>query len=99
MAAEALRLLNGDERGQAISAVDSLMAASAAMAKLAQIDPALAEDASLAEALAQSAQELALTLSRYAEDVEHDPHRLDELEERLELIRALKRRFPRRQHC
>ena len=53
----------------------------------------MADDYALAESLAQQAQELALTLSRYASDVEFDPFRLDELEERLELIAYLKRRF------
>ena len=53
----------------------------------------MADDYALAESMAQQAQELALTLSRYASDVEFDPFRLDELEERLELIASLKRRF------
>ena len=47
----------------------------------------------LAEDLTQQAQDLALTISRYAAEIEYDPARLDELEERLELIRSLKRRF------
>ena len=46
----------------------------------------------LAESLAAQAQELALDLSRYAADAEYDPQRLNELEERLELINSLKRR-------
>ncbi len=93
LAAEAARLLNGDEGAQSAPAVDGLMGVAAALAKLAQIDPAMADDYALAEGMAQQAQELALTLSRYASDVEFDPYRLDELEERLELIASLKRRF------
>jgi len=93
LAAEAARLLNGDEGARATPAVDGLMGVAAALAKLAQIDPALADDYALAESMAQQAQELALTLSRYASDVEFDPYRLDELEERLELITSLKRRY------
>ena len=93
LAAEALRQLNGEESRQASSAVDGLMAAAGALAKLARIDPAMQEHYGLAEDLAQQAQDLALTLRRYAEDVEHDPYRLDELEERLELFATLKRRF------
>lgn len=93
LAAEAARLLNGDDSAQAAPAVDGLMGVAAALAKLARIDPALADDYALAESMAQHAQELALTLSRYASDVEFDPYRLDELEERLELIATLKRRF------
>ncbi len=93
LAAEALRLLNGDESGQAVPVVDGLMAAAAALARLASIDPALTQEHALAEDLAQGAQDLALTLTRYAGEVEYDPYQLDELEERLELIRTLKRRF------
>lgn len=93
LAAEALQMLNGDEGGQATAAVDGLMAATAALAKLARIDPAMTDNYALAEDLAQQAQDLALSMSRYADEVEFDPQRLDELEERLELIRTLKRRF------
>ena len=93
LAAEATRLLDGDESGNSISVVDGLMAVTTALAKLARIDPAMADDYTLAEGLAQQTQELALTLTRYANEVEFDPYRLDELEERLELIATLKRRF------
>ncbi len=92
LAAEAAQLLNGDERRGRAGAVDSLMGLAASLEKLAQIDPDLSDDYDLAENLAQGAQELALTLARYAGDAEYDPQRLNELEERLELIRALKRR-------
>ena len=92
LAAEAAQLLNGDERGGGGSAVDGLMGVAAALAKLARIDPNLRPDHELAEELAQGAQELALTLTRYADETEYEPRRLNELEERLELIRTLKRR-------
>jgi len=71
---------------------EQLATLAAALHKLAQIDPELSDDDDLAENLAQGAQELALTLARYAGDAEYDPQRLNELEERLELIRTLKRR-------
>ncbi len=92
LAAEAAQRLNGDERRGGGSAVDGLMGVAAALAKLAAIDPNLAGDHDLAEELAQGAQELALTLTRYADEAEYEPQRLNELEERLELIRTLKRR-------
>ena len=92
LAAEAALLLNGDERHDGLAAVDALMGVAAALAKLAQIDQNMRDDHALADELAQGAQELALTLSRYAADVEYDPKRLNELEERLELIKTLKRR-------
>ncbi|MCY3979253.1 MAG: DNA repair protein RecN [Chloroflexi bacterium] len=92
LASEAALLLNDDERRGGLSAVDALMGVATALAKLARIDPNMTDEQELAESLAQQAQELALTLSRYAADVEYDPQRLNELEERLELIRTLKRR-------
>ena len=88
LAAEAAQLLNGDDRGAGAAAVDALMGVAAALAKLAQIDRQMTDDHDLAEGLAQGAQELALTLARYADDAEYDPQRLNELEERLELIRT-----------
>ena len=93
LAAEASLLLNGDERHDRPAAVDSLMAVAAALTKLTRIDPDMADESELAESLAQQSQELALTLSRYVVDAEFDPARLDEVEERLELIKTLKRRF------
>ncbi len=92
LAAEAAQLLNGDDRGAGTAAVDALMGVAAALYKLAQIDRQMADEYDSAESLAQGAQELALTLARYADDTEYDPQRLNELEERLELIRMLKRR-------
>ena len=74
-------------------AVDALMKVATALAKLAEIDPELSADYQLAEDLSQQAQDLALTLTRYGSEIEFDPSRLDELEERLELIRSLKRRY------
>ncbi len=91
LAGQAAQLLNGDERGAA--AVDSLMDVSAALQRLARIDSEMAAEYETAESLAQQTQELALNLARYAAEVEHDPRRLDELEERLELMRTLKRRY------
>ena len=88
LAGEAARLLDDDDRG----AVDKLMDVAGALLKLAQIDPQMSEQYDLAETLAQGAQELALELARYAGDAEYDPLRLNELEERLELIKGLKRR-------
>ena len=93
LAQESARLLNGDDGDSHRPIVDGLMQVTAAMTRLAEIDPDMGADYELAEGLAQQAQELALTMARYAGEVEHDPQRLDELEERLELIRTLKRRY------
>ena len=93
LAQEAARLLNGDDRDRHPPIVDSLMQAAAAIAKLSDIDPQMGGEYELAEGMAQQTQELGLTLVRYIDEIEHDPQRLDELEERLELISTLKRRY------
>ena len=93
LAQECSQLLNGDDRDAQVPLIDGLMQVAGALSKLAQIDSELSGEHQLAEDLTQQAQDLALTISRYAGEVEYDPARLDELEERLELIRSLKRRF------
>ncbi len=93
LAQESAQILDGDDGSGQLPVVDGLMQTAAALAKLAQIDPDMKDEHELAESLAQQAQELALTMTRYAGNAEYDPARLDELEERLELIRSLKRRF------
>lgn len=93
LAQESTILLNGDDSDETVAIVDSLMQVALAMSKLSKIDLAMQEDYELAESLAQQAQELGITMSGYVDEVEYDPERLDELEERLELIKTLKRRY------
>jgi DNA repair protein RecN (Recombination protein N) len=91
---EAVILLHGgDGADDQLSAVDQLMQVSVLLTKLANIDPDLKSDSELADSLSVQAEELALTLRRYADDVEFNPERLDEIEERLELISRLRRRY------
>jgi DNA repair protein RecN (Recombination protein N) len=92
-AAEAYALLHGDETSDQMSAVDQLMQVSVLLGKLANIDADMKEDAELADQLSVEAEELALALRRYADRVEYNPDRLDEVEERLELINKLRRRY------
>lgn len=93
LSAEAAALLNGDEAGEISGAVDLLMQAAVLLGKLARIDKHLEDDARLADETSTNAQELSLTLARYVENIEYNPQRLNFLEERIELIRRLKRRF------
>jgi DNA repair protein RecN (Recombination protein N) len=61
--------------------------------KLAQMDPARQADYdSLLEAVT-TADEVASSLYDYAETVEYNPERLEEIEERLELIRMMCKRY------
>jgi DNA repair protein RecN (Recombination protein N) len=94
LTAEAVALLYGDEAAvEGLGAVDGLMQVAALLSKLAQIDPALAEERDLAGSVAAQAEELAVSLRRYIDHVEYNPERLNEVEERLEVINALKRRY------
>jgi DNA repair protein RecN (Recombination protein N) len=91
---EAITLLMGDERadGQS-SAVDLLMRTAVLLDKLARIDPDMKEQSEIADVLSQQAQDMALHLESYLESVEHNPQRLNEVEERLEAINGLRRRY------
>jgi DNA repair protein RecN (Recombination protein N) len=92
LSGEAVILLHGDDSDQ-ISAVDQLSQVAVILSKLANIDPELKEEYDLAESLSVQAEELSLSLRRYVETVEYNPERLDEIEERLELINRLRRRY------
>ncbi|MFZ4815265.1 MAG: DNA repair protein RecN [Phototrophicaceae bacterium] len=85
-----LLLDGGDDAG---AAVDYLQQVAAILAKLAAIDPQLRDDSTFAESLADQVNELALTLRSYNDGVEYDPRRLDFIEERLELLNSLRRRY------
>lgn len=91
--AEAYALLHGDDTSEQLSAVDQLGQVSVLLGKLAHIDKDMNEDAELADGLAEQAEDLALALRKYADRVEYDPERLEEVEERLEVINKLRRRF------
>ncbi|MBL8116534.1 MAG: DNA repair protein RecN [Anaerolineae bacterium] len=93
LTAEAYALLHGDDSSDQMSAVDQLGQVSVLLTKLVNIDPKMSEESELADALAEQAEELALTLRKYADEVEYNPERLEEVEERLEVINKLRRRF------
>ena len=91
---EAYALLHGDDNSsELLSAVDQLGQVSVLLGKLSHIDPDMKEDSELADELAESAEELALTLRKYADRVEFNPERMEEVEERLELVNKLRRRY------
>lgn len=94
LSAEASLLLMGDDSAEdQNNAVDLLMKVSVLLGKLANIDPDMQEHYDLADGLSQQAQELAITLQDYLETVEYNPSRLNEVEERLEAINTLRRRY------
>ena len=89
---EAVNLLNGDDSSDQ-TAVDMLMRVAVIMGKLAAIDPEMNDLAEMADGISAQAQELAMELAGYGDEVEYDPQRLNDIEERLELINMLRRRF------
>src|SRR5690606_10908196 len=76
-----------------MSAVDQLMQVSVLLHKLAAIDPSIQPSYDLAEVICAQAEELVFAVRKYNDSVEYNPERLDELEERLELLSKLRRRY------
>jgi DNA repair protein RecN (Recombination protein N) len=91
---EAVMLLGGDDsNGRELNAVDQLMRVTVLLGKLSNIDSALKENFDLADTLSQQAQELLIALQDYGQSVEYNPERLNEVEERLEVINRLRKRY------
>jgi DNA repair protein RecN (Recombination protein N) len=94
LSGDALSLLYGDDdTPEQMGAADQIMQAATLLGKLAHIDVALEEDHSTLESAAEQVDEVATTLRRYLDRVEYNPERLNEVEERLELIVGMKRRY------
>lgn len=60
---------------------------------LARIDPSTAEYLERAETSLTALQDLALELQNYAENIEFNPRALDRIEERIDLVTSLKRKY------
>jgi DNA repair protein RecN (Recombination protein N) len=92
LSTEAHFLLAGEIGGN--SGVDDLLAQVAlVLAKLAKLDPTVEEHAQLSETISVQASELARVIRQYREEIEFDPRRLDEIEERIEVLGRLKRKY------
>src|SRR5579883_1873856 len=74
-------------------ALDQLRPALRAMNELVRLDPTLQEnETNLAEAIYRL-EDVAASISSYESDIEDDPQRLSDIEERLDLINRLKRKY------
>jgi DNA repair protein RecN (Recombination protein N) len=93
LTAEAQRTLFEGSDDTSTSAVDLLGQAAAMLGKLTKIDPVFEEQQTLAESLAVQAQELAEAIRAYNEKLEYNPSRLVEVEERLDALNRLKRKY------
>ncbi len=94
LSAEAYQALSGEDVSAGLSSVsDRLAEAVAAMKKLADLDPTLRPRLESLEAASLSLEEVSRGVRDYAESLENDPGRLEEVEARLELFRDLKRKY------
>lgn len=84
-------LYEGD--GETPAALDALAKAQKAIAGLAKIDPQLAEHGRTIESVSAQVDDLAHEVRRYREAIEYSPKRLDAVEERLDLVKRLKRKY------
>ncbi len=75
------------------SVLDVLGEAAARIEKLARIDPSMEEMALESQSMLEQLSELAGNLDDYTQELEFDPQRLQEVEERIELIETLKRKY------
>ena len=74
-------------------AVDLLAEASTRAAEMVRVDPSLEEQRRRLEELTYELQEVVRAIRAYRDSIEHNPVRLEMVEERLELIRNLKRKY------
>jgi DNA repair protein RecN (Recombination protein N) len=75
------------------AATDLVGQATQALAALAKLDPAQNELANQGEVLLDTLSDIIHNLRNYLEEIEFNPKRLDEVEERLDLIHSLKRKY------
>ncbi len=84
-------LSEGD--GETPSALDLVSEAVGRIERMARVDPDMTATADEGQALLEQLAELARSLQDYADHLEFNPERLEEVEERIELILGLKRKY------
>lgn len=92
LAQQAIQLLD-EGMPEAPSAIDLLGQAVSALGNLSRLDASQASVSEQAQLISESLGELASTLRAYLENIEFNPRRLDQVEERLNLIHTLKRKY------
>lgn len=92
LAQQALQALDGGLDVQPV-ATDLLGRAVHALSNLAKVDTSMVQEQVEAQALVETVSELARRLRDYQEGIAFDPQRLVEVEERLELVRNLQRKY------
>ena len=84
-------LYEGD--GETPAALDALAQASKALTGLVKIDPTLSEHLPTIESATAQLDDLARTVRAYRERIEFSPKRLEHVEDRLDTIKRLKRKY------
>ncbi len=92
-AGEALALMTGMEDDESESISDMLGQTERALSQLTRFDASQAESLETLQGLAFQFGEIAANLQDYLEELEFNPDRLNFVEERLELINTLKRKY------
>ena len=85
--------LAGDESGDAAGALDTLSVASRSLGDLLRLDGSLNEQLSTLEQAIYQLQDVASAVRGYQDEVAADPERQAEVEERLDLIAKLRRKY------
>ncbi len=85
--------LAGDEASEGAAAVDLLAGARRAMDELLRLDPTLAEQSATLDEAMYRLEDVIAGVRSYQEDVAVDPGRLAEVEERVDLISRLRRKY------
>ena len=75
------------------SVMDLIGQVSKDLSQLERLDPSLSQNLESVDALMHQVDELARALRSYRDGIEYSPERLHELEERLDLINRLKRKY------
>jgi DNA repair protein RecN (Recombination protein N) len=91
--AEAAQGILNEGDGELPGALDMVGEAVGKLERLARIDPDLEQLAGEGQGLLEQLSDLARSIQDYAETLEFNPARLQEVEERLELIANLKRKY------
>ena len=91
LAAEAKGLLDGSE--DADGAANLLTSLSDVLGKLSRFVPELSDAAAQVTEISYTIHDVSGEVSRYLDHLDFDPHSLDEIEDRLELIQNFKRKY------
>jgi len=79
--------------GEAGGGLEAIQVSSVSVQELVVIDSGVAELAQRLQAVHYEVEDIAQELRRYRDAVEYDPHRLDAIEERIDTLSRLKRKY------